>query len=63
MFKYDARKLPYVQGDGDIYRVGEWSFDIRDDHDIANAESSIYAWIAWYEFLVRRSQDGTKAQG
>jgi hypothetical protein len=68
MFKYDPKKLPYVKveteyGDGNAFKVGDWSLDIRDEYDIANAERAIYTWIAWYEFLVRRSQDGTEAQG
>jgi hypothetical protein len=68
MFKYDPRKLPYVRfteswGNNESYEVGDWSFDLLDENDIDRAERSIYTWIAWYEFLKRRAENGTETKG
>lgn len=67
MFEYDPKKLPRVifresWGDTKIYEVGSWSLDLSEEDDIEHAESAIYVWIAWYEFLKRRAEDGTKAK-
>ena len=71
MFKFEPKKLPYVRfveswGSNKIYEVGDpdckWSFDLQDEDDIQRAEKSIYVWIAWYEFLRRRAENGTEAK-
>jgi len=61
MFKYDPTKVPDVSLEREwqledksvnqVYRAGDWSFETAEESDIEYAESAIYAWIAWHDFL------------
>ena len=61
MFEFDETKVPEVLlesswglTDGfinDVYKAGDWSFETSEEADINYAESAIYAWIAWHNFL------------
>lgn len=75
MFKYDPKKLPYVKFKEswklqqntrvEIYEAGGWDFELIEDErldEIEHAQRSIYAWIAWYEFLRRRAENGTETK-
>lgn len=64
MFKYDPNKVPNVELENEwmlttgessqLYRVGDWSMELPSDGDMQSAETAIYAWIAWYDFLNAR---------
>ena len=66
-FIFDRNKISTVEvyypdgvipdNDNNIYEVGDWTFDKRDDGDIESAETAIYAWIAWYEYLKNDSDN------
>jgi hypothetical protein len=61
MFEINKDNIPEVKeevsyklADGTIntvYRAGNWSFETSEEADLEYAESGIYAWIAWYNFL------------
>jgi hypothetical protein len=61
MFKFDETRVPEVVlesswglADGfinDVYKAGGWSFETSEESGISYAESAIYAWIAWHNFL------------
>lgn len=61
MFKYDPDKVPDVKLEREwaledktinqVYRAGDWSFETAEESDLEYAESAIYAWIAWYDFI------------
>ena len=61
MFEFDKTKVPEVglqhswgMHDGainDVYKAGNWSFETAEEANINYAESAIYAWIAWHNFL------------
>ena len=60
MFNFDEAKVPEVKHlkswplldgtENHMYKAGDWSFE-TDDEDIEYAESAIYAWIAWKNYL------------
>jgi len=75
MFKYDPKKLPYVKFreswrlqeniQVEIYEADGWDFELAEYEtvdEIEHAHRSIYAWIAWYEFLKRRAENGTETK-
>lgn len=61
MFNFDEAKVPQVEFEkqwelsngeiNQIYRVGNWSFEAPGDLDMESAETAIYAWIAWKNFI------------
>jgi hypothetical protein len=62
MFEIDRSKIPSVRfqqswAGSAIYEVGSWSLEEAEDN-IEHAEEAVYAWIAWYEFLRRRAENG-----
>lgn len=67
MFKYDPNKVPDVKFErqwkhdsghtSQIFRAGNWSLEIPGDDDLQYAESAIYAWIAWYDFLATQKSN------
>ena len=60
-FQYDPNKVPDVKLESEwpledgtinqVYRAGDWSFETSEESDSDYAESAIYAWIAWHDFL------------
>lgn len=61
----DESKIPTVElsstNNGfDIYRCGDWSFELPDDGELRYAESGVYAWLGWWKFLKER-ENGTEA--
>lgn len=71
IFKYDPELVPDVKLESEwrledgfinqIYRAGNWSFETCEESDVEYAQSAIYAWIAWHDFLVSSGQ--TKSNG
>ena len=67
-FEFDPARVPEVVFESEwnlgddmstrIYRVGDWSFEYGEDN-IVSAESGIYAFIAWWQWL--KENDGTEA--
>jgi len=61
MFEVNESKVPNVEflksweledgTENHLYQAGNWSFESGEDDDLKYAESAIYAWIAWYNFL------------
>lgn len=68
MFKYKADKVPDISlsnswplkdgGECQLYRAGNWSFELPDDGNLVSVEEAIYAWIAWYDFLTTSKEIG-----
>jgi hypothetical protein len=45
---------PLKMGDEEnLYKSGEWTFSLYDDNSPEDALKGAYAWIAWYEFLIK----------
>lgn len=66
MFELNESKIPNVEflksweledgTENHLYQAGNWSFESGEDHEVEYAESAIYAWIAWYNFLQQDDQ-------
>lgn len=41
----------------EIFLVGEWSFDTRDESDPQLVLDAIGAWIAWYKHLTKENNE------
>lgn len=42
--------------DDNYYRVGDWSFDLRDEGDPEEILSALAAWYSWYLFVLNRKK-------
>jgi hypothetical protein len=71
MFEFDRGKIPTVEFKKswdleddtkfEIYQADGWDFELAEDErvdEIEHARRAIYAWIAWYEFLNWKVEDG-----
>lgn len=66
MFEFDSKKIPKVNflkswqledgSSNDLYQAGDWSMEMPEDGDLEYAESAIYAWLAWHNFLKESGQ-------
>lgn len=65
-FTFDRADLPTIEKetewphrDGEtveLYRAGDWSFELPDDRNPAEAKKAALAWIAWYEHLTANEE-------
>lgn len=38
----------------EVYRVGDWTFELPGDRNPSEAKTAMLAWASWYKFLIEQ---------